>query len=121
MQQLLDRIAEIYEISRADLIGRSRRRHVAEVRQFAAWVLRHAYPALSLEAIGEILGGYDHTTIIYSLHKVEERMLSDARLSAELRALIGQAPPVPPRRARQDPAMRWWATVGRADWTVSAA
>ncbi len=120
MQKLLEETAQLFGLTRADLIGTSRRRHVVEARQAAAWVLRHAYPALSLEAIGEVLGGRDHTTIIYSIARVEERMRTDPALAADLRALT-QAPPPASRRRQPAGAMRWWAAQGRGDWLVLAA
>jgi chromosomal replication initiator protein len=121
MQKLLELVAALFGLTRDDLVGRSRRRHVVEARQAAAWVLRRAYPALSLEAIGEILGDRDHTTIIYSLAQVEERMRADPGLAADLRALI-PAPVAPATRRRPVAgAMRWWVAQGRGDWLVLAA
>ncbi len=117
---LIGRVADFFDLTRAELTGASRKRHIVEARQAAAWVLRHAYPQLSLQTIGEQLGGRDHSTIIYAIARTAERMRADPALAAELRAMLGDPPPLPQRR-RVNNAMRWWATQGRDTWHVAAA
>jgi hypothetical protein len=106
--------------SRAELISASRKRHIVEARQAAAWVLRHAYPRISLQTIGELIGGRDHTTVIYAIARTAERMRADQLLDTQLRAMIGDPPP-PLQRRRVDSAMRWWVTQGRDDSLVADA
>lgn len=120
-QHLLDQVAALFGLERADLTGRARQRYIVEARQAAAWLLRHTYPQISLEEIGRLLGGRDHTTIGYSIEKMTDRLKDDARLRAALHALIPASPLGPPRRRTFNPAMRWWAAQGRIDWKVSAA
>lgn len=117
--ELLAAVARHFGLSAAQLRERSRRRHIVQARQAAAWVLREAIPTLSLQSIGDALGGQDHTTIIFSLQAVIARMAADPALAAELRDLAG-LPPVPAPRPF-DPAMRWWVVQGRRGWEVLAA
>ena len=119
-KDLIGRVAALFDLSRAELTSASRKRHIVEARQAAAWVLRHAYPRLSLQTIGEQIGGRDHTTVIYAIARAEERMCADPVLDTQLRAMIGDPPP-PPQRRRVDSAMRWWATQGRDDSLVTTA
>jgi chromosomal replication initiator protein len=120
-KQLVARVAAHFDLDSADLTGQSRMRHVVLARQSAAWVLRKAY-AISLEEIGRLLGGRDHTTIGYSIAQVELRIADDAALRAELHSLLPQRPPCPaPARERSDHAMRWWATQARDSYFVRAA
>ena len=120
MRKILEDCAALFGVTRDELISSSRTRRIAEARQTAAWVLRRAYPSLSLEEIGRVLGGRDHTTIIYSITKIEQRMREDRELATQLHALIGEAPPAQ-RRRTVGPAMRWWANAGRASWLVLSA
>jgi chromosomal replication initiator protein len=117
---LIGRVAALFELTRAELISASRKRHIVEARQAAAWVLRHAYPRISLQTIGEQIGGRDHTTVIYAIARTTERMRADPQLDTQLRAMIDDPPPLPQRR-RVDTAMHWWATQGRDTWLVAAA
>ena len=117
---LIGRVAALFDLTRAELTSASRKRHIVEARQAAAWVLRHAYPRISLQTIGEQIGGRDHATVIYAIERTTERMRADPVLDMQLRALIGDPPP-PPQRRRVGSAMRWWVTQGRDEWIVATA
>ena len=117
---LIGRVAALFDLTRVELTSASRKRHIVEARQAAAWVLRHAYPRISLQTIGELIGGRDHTTVMYAIARTAERMRADPLLDTQLRAMIGDPPP-PPQRRRVDSAMRWWATQGRDERIVVAA
>jgi hypothetical protein len=95
-------------------------RHIVPARQVAAWVLRRASP-LSLDQIGCLLGGRDHTTIGYSIAQVELRMACDPAYAALLSSLLPQRPLVAPVRTRPDHAMRWWVSQARDSFFVRAA
>src|SRR6185503_17800716 len=101
-KHLIILVATVFGVSAADLIGRSRMRIVVEARQAAAWVLRRACPALALADIGRLLGGRDHTTIIYSLQQIEQRMANDPQLRAQMHALLPQPRLAQSRRRRRD-------------------
>lgn len=117
---LIGQVADLFDLTRADLTSASRKRHVVAARQAAAWVLRHAYPQISLQTIGEQLGGRDHSTIIYAITRTTERMRVDPALERQLRAMIGDPPPLPQPR-RMGNAMRWWAAQGRDTHLVMSA
>jgi chromosomal replication initiator protein len=120
-RDLIATVAATFDVTLADVLGQSRMRHIAEARQAAAWVLRRAIPAISLEQIGRLLGGRDHTTIIHSLAQVERRCAADPQLRARLASLLPQAPLVAHPRVPLDPAMRWWVAQSRDSFFVRAA
>ena len=119
-RDLIATVAAHFDLTPADLTGRSRMRHITEARQVAAWVLRRASP-LSLEAIGRLLGHRDHTTIIYAIEQIEQRMAADPQLRAELHSLLPQRPLIAPAHTRVDHAMRWWIAQSRDSFFVRAA
>jgi chromosomal replication initiator protein len=119
-RDLIASVAAAFDLTIADLTGRSRQRHIAEARQAAAWVLRRASP-LSLETIGQVLGGRDHTTIGYSITQVEARCAADPAYAAQIHSLLPQAPLIAPARSRPDHAMRWWVAQSRDSFFVRAA
>ena len=121
-QKLIALVASAFGLTAEDLTGRSRRRYLVEARQAAAWVLRRAYPAISLEEIGRLLGHRDHTTIIYSLEQVEQRIAGDVQLRAQLHSLVPEHPTQPsPDRGGYGRGMRWWAAQSRDSFFVRAA
>lgn len=75
-EQVLDAVAEHYRVEREDLTGRSRNKEVVLPRQMAMYVLREETGA-SLPQIGELLGGRDHTTVMYACEKMAELIETD--------------------------------------------
>jgi chromosomal replication initiator protein len=88
--QLVETAARTFEVPRTALLGRSRRRHIVYARQALAWALRHTHPELSLSAIGDLLGGRDHTTIIWAIEAAERRAKADPRYAVRLGALVAE-------------------------------
>jgi len=72
--QLLSLVAAEWHTTVDQLTGKSRARQVAEPRQVAMYLLRNETNA-SLPQIGEVLGGRDHTTIMYGIEKVTNELI----------------------------------------------
>jgi len=62
--------AAAYGVTQDDIIGRGRTRHVSRARHVAMWLARQL-TVMSYEAIGAVLGGRDHTTVLYAVRKIE--------------------------------------------------
>lgn len=71
-----------FAITARELIGKSRTQAVSMPRQIAMFLLRE-HTESSLEDIGKIFGNRDHTTVIYAVNKVRERIGKD-RMFKEL-------------------------------------
>ncbi len=65
------------------MIGRDRSRKIALPRQIAMYLLREE-AHISLPQIGEVLGGRDHTTVMYGCDKVADLMETDDKLRRQL-------------------------------------
>lgn len=78
-EQVLEAVAEEFDISREDLISRSRAHRVALPRQVAMYLLREEND-ISLPKIGDMLGGRDHTTVMYGCDKITDLMETDKQL-----------------------------------------
>ncbi len=73
---------------RADvLFGRRRTQSVALPRQTAMYLLRQL-TGLSLVEIGRVVGGRDHTTVMYACDRVAERMTGDPAFSEKVNGII---------------------------------
>jgi len=81
--QVLKAVAEVFGLSPDELLGRSRSRDVALPRQVAMYLMREEVNA-SLPQIGEVLGGRDHTTVMYACEKVADLIERDDRLRRQV-------------------------------------
>jgi chromosomal replication initiator protein len=68
-EKMLEAVAEAEGVSVQDILGQNRSAKIAIPRQLAMYLLR-TYNEISLPQIGELLGGRDHTTIMYGIKKV---------------------------------------------------
>jgi len=82
-QQILNTIAQEYGISIEDLLSPSRSQRVSFPRQVAMYLLREE-SELSLPKIGEILGGRDHTTVMYGHDKITDLLERDKNLRRKI-------------------------------------
>jgi chromosomal replication initiator protein len=87
MHTVITEAAALFGVDARALTNRSRLRHIVEARQAAAYALRARYPSISLSTIGALLGGRDHTTIIYALRAAERRAVHQLDYALKLCAL----------------------------------
>jgi chromosomal replication initiator protein len=94
VEEIQQRVATGFGISRGELVGSSRAATPLRARQIAILLTREA-TELSLPQIGRLYGGRDHTTILNSLRRAEANLKSDAELArqvGELRRSIHSRP-----------------------------
>ena len=88
IEQVLKTVSEYYHVEIADLTGRSRSKENVLPRQVAMYLLREETSA-SLPQIGEILGGRDHTTVMYAHDKISEQIETDNERRKEVLSIRG--------------------------------
>jgi chromosomal replication initiator protein len=81
--QVIGTVAESYGVSVERMLGRERSRQVALPRQIAMYLLREE-AKYSLPQIGEVLGGRDHTTVMYGCDKVSDLLERDDNLRRQV-------------------------------------
>lgn len=79
-------VSEFSKVSVEDIKSTSRRREISQARQVAMYLMRQ-HTDLSLPKIGEVFGGKDHTTVLYSCDKIAQLQNSDPALAQTLRQL----------------------------------
>jgi chromosomal replication initiator protein len=87
--QLVEAVGQAFGVSQERLLSRDRSADVALPRQVAMYLLREE-ARLSLPQIGEILGGRDHTTVMYGCQKIGELLQQDERLRRQVAGLREQ-------------------------------
>ena len=76
-------VERYYDVPHSDLVGQKRSRKIVYARQIAIYLARHMLD-LPYNYIAKNFGGRDHTTIMYSVTNVEEKMKENRELREEL-------------------------------------
>ncbi len=79
---VVDVVARAFNLSVERLLSAERSRDVALPRQIAMYLLRESN--ISLPQIGQVLGGRDHTTVMYACEKVADLLERDDRLRRQV-------------------------------------
>jgi chromosomal replication initiator protein len=101
VEEIQQRVAAAFGISRAELVGTSRAAVPLRARQIAILLTREATD-LSLPQIGRLYGGRDHTTILNSLRRAEATLSDDPRIAAQI-ASLRTSIHSPPRESPRPP------------------
>jgi chromosomal replication initiator protein len=80
-------IAEEFHLSLNDLKGKKRTQNVVYPRQLAMYIIREITEYTTTE-IGQAFGGRDHTTVMHSCQKIEERIKAEPSMDATIQSLI---------------------------------
>jgi chromosomal replication initiator protein len=72
-EKIVELVAREWKTSVEALLGRDRSHKIAEPRQVAMYLMRKETDA-SLPQIGEVLGGRDHTTVMYAIDKIANQI-----------------------------------------------
>jgi len=75
-ESIRDRVAEAWGVSGTALASKRRTRDLMVPRQVAMYLIKE-FLDIPLQSIGATFGGRDHSTVIHSLKRVEERLNGD--------------------------------------------
>ncbi|OGL72881.1 hypothetical protein A3F28_03790 [Candidatus Uhrbacteria bacterium RIFCSPHIGHO2_12_FULL_57_11] len=85
-KQLLQTVSLYFDIRIEDLLGKSREKQMVVPRQIAAFLMRrelsHSFPA-----IGNALGGRDHTTAMHACDKISREVETNQKLKQDIELL----------------------------------
>ena len=85
-QLIIEMVSEHYQISVDQMISKNRSSAVAKPRQIAMYLCKDMTSS-PLEAIGSLLGGRDHSTIIHGANKIADEYNSDEELHKQIDAI----------------------------------
>jgi chromosomal replication initiator protein len=86
VEEIQERVATAFGISRAELVGPTRAATPLRARQVAILLTREATD-LSLPQIGQLYGGRDHSTVLNALRRAEAGLADDPDLATRVAAL----------------------------------
>ena len=85
-QLIIEVVADHYDLTIDQMTSKNRSKNIAEPRQIAMYLCKQLtdYP---LDAIGQLLGGRDHSTIIYGANKVADDYKNNEELKKQIDAI----------------------------------
>lgn len=104
-EHVLEEVAATWDVSVAELVGRSLRAEHVWPRHLAMFLARFA-TKLSFSRIGARFGGRDHSTVLSAYSKIEQELATDVSLQAAVVALASRI------RARADREAARYALSG---------
>ena len=70
---IITQVAKYFYITFDDIVGRSRTKKIALARQIAMYLVREL-TSMSLNDIGQVFGGKDHTTVMHAYTRISDEM-----------------------------------------------
>ena len=84
---IIKEICRYFRLEEDQIRGQTRNRDCVNARQIAMYLIRRL-TNLSLADTGAEFSGRDHTTVLHSIEKVEEKMNTDPRFAESVKAII---------------------------------
>lgn len=85
--KILNTVASYYNLSVNQITGKLRVAQIVFARHVAIYLIRTLITSMSLDKIGEIFSGRDHTTIIHSVNKIEKLLTTDTQTKLAIEEL----------------------------------
>ena len=82
-QRIIEEVGDYYRTSTEALLGRGRKKRIAQARQVAMYLLIYELE-MSPTQVGRFLGGRDHATIIHGAGKINGEINEDSQLRQDV-------------------------------------
>lgn len=76
-------VCSYYKFRKEDILGKGKKADLVKARQICAYLICELL-SLPLVAVGKLMGGRDHTTIMYSRDKVEDMIRLNEKIAREV-------------------------------------
>jgi chromosomal replication initiator protein len=86
VEDIISLISSHFGVSESDITGARRLKEVVLPRQVAMYLAKEQFD-YSLEHIGKVFGGRNHTTVLHALNTIRDRMSREKRFARDLNAL----------------------------------
>ncbi len=87
LEDIIIAVAEFYNVMPESLCGRDRSREVSTARQVAMYLAREK-TNVPLQEIGEVLGGRNHSTVLYSCERVSDLVATDSLAHRQIQQIM---------------------------------
>ena len=82
-EDIINCVCEFYKVAKNDVLGKKKNKEFVEPRQVCMYLITDMMN-LPLITVGQMLGGRDHSTVVYSRDKIAEQMKLDNKLYTEI-------------------------------------
>ena len=82
-EKIISAVCGYFKQTKEDLLGKNKKADLVKARQICAFLLCEML-SLPLVSIGNVLGGRDHTTIMYARDKMEKLSSLNDRIAKEI-------------------------------------
>ena len=83
IDEILEKVCQHYHVAPEDVSGKSRKRDFVVARQVSMY-LAQKHTKMPASRIGKLIAGRDHSTVLHSCEKVEERMRTDQKFQDDI-------------------------------------
>lgn len=87
VDKIIEEVARTYQVTAEDIRSQKRNAAVSKARQVAMYVVREI-TNMSMVEIGQTFGGRDHSTVVYALHQMEDRLEKEAHTKDTVEDII---------------------------------
>lgn len=77
IEKIILEVGKVYNVSVTEVKGKNRKQEVAEARKMSMYIVKEVC-GLTMEEIGKEFGGRDHSTVVYSIRNVADRLKEDS-------------------------------------------
>ena len=81
--KIINTVCDFFKVSREDLVGKKKNKEIVEPRQMCVYLINDML-SIPLTAIGALLGGRDHTTIMHARDKIGNQV----KVNPHVRTLV---------------------------------
>ena len=85
--KITEEVARTYQVTPEDIRSQKRNAAVSKARQVAMYVVREI-TSMPMVEIGQTFGGRDHSTVVYALHQMEDRLEKEAHTKDTVEDII---------------------------------
>lgn len=86
-QLIIEVVSDHFQISMDQMISKARTKEIAAPRQIAMYLCKNMVSDVSLESVGALLGGRDHSTIIHGVKKIADEIEKDENMAATIETI----------------------------------
>ncbi|MCD8492334.1 MAG: hypothetical protein LRY51_10795 [Geovibrio sp.] len=78
-ENIIDAVTGYFNVKMSDLKSKKRTKSISLPRQVAMYILRNKLN-ISLQEVGELFGGRDHSTVLHSVQSIEKKCKDDKEI-----------------------------------------
>lgn len=87
IERIISEVSRTYNVTGDDIRSKKRSANISSARQVAMYAIREI-TGMSLEEIGQEFGGRDHSTVVYSMNKMDETLKTNQSLRETVEDII---------------------------------